>query len=142
MYLFLLSYSCVSDGYPCVLVFHCLTVLRALTTRPMGDKYAWLCPYILSDCRMDPVTSFRWENPIALGNTFLWALPGNSEFWVYHTHYCGEFMGFDHCSIGFSVKPEAGIGIACLHTICVRRSCGFYYVFTYTFIFIFNWTVH
>ena len=42
-------------------------------------------PDIMSDFLMDPVTSVRWENPVALGNPVLRAIPETSEFRVTST---------------------------------------------------------
>ena len=90
LYLFLLFYSRVHAGYPFVLKFHGVTLLCALPIHgiiiyvqscPTGNKYAWLWPYILSDCCTASINSVRQENPVALGNTILQALPGTSDFW-------------------------------------------------------------
>ena len=65
------------------LLLICMTVLQ-------GTNICDYSPYILSEFNAAPVTAVIWENPVALRNTVLQALPGTSEFRVPSTHSCGE----------------------------------------------------
>ena len=60
------------------LLLLCNPVLRGINMCGYG-------PYIMSYFRATPVTAVIWDNPVAIGNPVLRALPRTSEFWVIST---------------------------------------------------------
>ena len=106
--------------------------------------YPWLWFYIWYHLFTSTIEVVRSETPVIIRKPVIWYLPVTTGLWTPPNKILRLSHGvFYHWYCGLSVQSVVGIGTACMYTcICVRKYCGLYQIFTFTFILIVNWEVH